>query len=390
MAAVGSGAAVMAASFGASASPAGPPRAATCDPSVQIDPATDQRFRKLGAQHNVMFNGVSVGVGARGRGLFATRKMKEDELLARVPLAHCLIHQRSENVQEDQDWPFWLASRLLKESSETGLWAKYRENGFLPSDAEATATLPNAAPTEWLQRFAHWPIVNKLRQHREQTQWLYAKVTGRPNAPSSLLCAQALVLSRSFGLSEGNELIGLVPFLDMLNHAERPNTKLHVDVRREQVYAYALTDIEPGEELVIMYADGGVPNAALLMKYGFTLKGNSSSLLLLTDAESRFMLDPIRLMAYLDQAHAGWDTTETIHLRTVLHALPVLVEGGVTIDAERSSASGLLGLLRERLVLVKKDAADPDLGPLALLIEEELGLLQAAVSFLEAYLASLH
>lgn len=363
--------------------------AAACAGSVEIDPATNQRFQELALQHDVMFKSVAVGVGPRGRGLFATEGVAADGLLARVPLTHCVMHHRSESPEEDQDWPFWLASRLLKELAGTGVWAKYAKEGFLPSASEAAVDLPNARPTAWLERFSHWPLVNKLLQHREQTHWLYSTVTGRQTTPDSLLWAQALVLSRSFGLAENNDVIGLIPFLDMLNHAEQPNTKLHVDVRRKQIYAYALTPIEPGEELVIAYAEGGVPNAALLMKYGFVLADNTSSLFLLSDAEGLFLLDATRMMAYLDHAHVGWDTAEAVHLRTVLQGLPVLAEGGVSVDAERQSATELYNLLKDRLSRTEADVAESDLGPLALLIDEELELLRTAVTFLKGYTDSL-
>ena len=68
-----------------------------------------------------------------------------------------------------------------------------------------------------------------------QTERLFEEVTGRSSVPERFTWAQALVLSRSFGLSEDGNLIGLIPFLDMLNHSETANMKLHVDARRNQV-----------------------------------------------------------------------------------------------------------------------------------------------------------
>ena len=75
----------------------------------------------------------------------------------------------------------------------------------------------------------------------------------------------------------------------------------------------------------------------------------------------------------------------------VLQALPVLsgVIGESSHDDERRTASSLLKLLSERLALVERDATAPDLGPLALIVHEELSLLRAAVGFLQGYVKAL-
>ena len=144
----------------------------------------DKRFRTLAARSGVMLSpSVALGVGGSGRGLVTTKRIAEDEVLARVPVDLCLTHQKGRSPREDTDWPFWLSCRLLQSvdggapasadasaNPAYALWPAYASEGFLPSQEETTRSLLCARPTEWLRKFAHWPLVQKLLMHREQVR----------------------------------------------------------------------------------------------------------------------------------------------------------------------------------------------------------------------------
>jgi hypothetical protein len=125
------------------------------------------------------------------------------------------------------------------------------------------------------------------------------------------------------------------------------------------------------------------------MKYGFCLESNSTSVLLLTPAEARLALSPSRLMSYLQAGSPTWEAEMSTQVGAVLRALPVITVGDSTVEEERRAASSLLALLSDRMALVELDAEDPDIGPLSLLVQEEIGLLRAAVGFLQGYVKSL-
>lgn len=87
-----------------------------------------------------------------------------------------------------------------------------------------------------------------------------------------------LVGSRIFGyLKKGNETSGMVPYIDLLNHSEIPNTLWYFDDDLDSFVLISTRNINKGEELTDNY--GNKNNIELLLYYGFTLDSNPLSIL---------------------------------------------------------------------------------------------------------------
>jgi hypothetical protein len=88
----------------------------------------------------------------------------------------------------------------------------------MPGDAEVAETIPFGMPTAWLAKFApSLPALEQVLQQRKQLDATSVQMFGKP-ATKEMVWAMAMVLSRSFGLTEQNDQIVLTPFIDMLNH----------------------------------------------------------------------------------------------------------------------------------------------------------------------------
>eukprot|EP00041_Stephanoeca_diplocostata_P020711 m.468748 g.468748 ORF g.468748 m.468748 type:complete len:420 (+) comp21647_c0_seq2:137-1396(+) len=359
--------------------------------SVNTDNDT---FHKLAVQNDVKIGPVSLRQGQNGRGLFADSAISEGTLLIRVPLDLCLIHQHGDDKTQDRDWPFWLATRVLRETSATDeasadsrakFWPVYSKL-FLPSIEEATATIPAAMPLPWIEKFRHWGIMQQLYIYRMQSQKKFKEITGKDTVPEALTWAQSLVLSRCFGLSKNRGTITLIPFIDMLNHADPGNTKLRLDADRRQVYAYASKDIGPGEEICTCYTDKA-PNALLFMKFGFVAKNNPNWSILMGASERKNLINPNRLMEFLDETTPGWDRRSDKQLVAILDALPVDEVGNVPLEVETSGMGKLSELLHRRAQRIRQDVAEGEMGPLHVLADETLSILDRATTTIAAYKA---
>lgn len=87
-----------------------------------------------------------------------------------------------------------------------------------------------------------------------------------------------LVGSRIFGyVKYGEETSGMVPYIDLLNHSDNPNTIWGWDDSLDSFILVSTKNISKGEELVDNY--GNKNNIELLLYYGFTINLNPISIL---------------------------------------------------------------------------------------------------------------
>lgn len=84
-----------------------------------------------------------------------------------------------------------------------------------------------------------------------------------------------LVGSRIFGYNKyGNETSGMVPYIDLINHSETPNTIWYFDDTLDSFVLISTKYISKGEELCDNY--GVKNNIEFLLYYGFTLETNQN------------------------------------------------------------------------------------------------------------------
>ena len=89
----------------------------------------------------------------------------------------------------------------------------------------------------------------------------------------ALIWAATCVLSRSFGVTiDGQHTAVLAPFIDMVNHARGPNTRLDYDADGQAFRVIAQRAHQPGEEVCVDY--GRRSNLYLLLHYGFCIADN--------------------------------------------------------------------------------------------------------------------
>jgi len=128
-----------------------------------------------------------------------------------------------------------------------------------PPDLDAWRSLPGAAGRR----------ARALAELREQE--LAELCTALPGA-SRRRAAQALHAVNSRALySKSAGVRALVPIFDFMNHAARPNAVWSMDVDDLSVSISAARPIAAGEEITISYDE--VPNAKLLLMYGFVMGG---------------------------------------------------------------------------------------------------------------------
>lgn len=95
----------------------------------------------------------------------------------------------------------------------------------------------------------------------------------RSDHPSVLEWAFACIRSRAFRISA--DAHALVPFLDIANHADRPNADFAFDTTDEAVVLAAVEAVKAGQEVTISYTgESGATNQRLLVQYGFVQAGN--------------------------------------------------------------------------------------------------------------------
>lgn len=121
---------------------------------------------------------------------------------------------------------------------------------------------------------------------------LAAGVPGFTFGLDELIWARLCVASRSFRITlDGVDTTALVPFVDMLNHARRPNTRWDYDAAGGAFRLIAQRAYQPGDEVCCSYGDK--PNMYLLLHYGFCVEDNEFDEAVLGAAEQiRVTRDP--------------------------------------------------------------------------------------------------
>jgi len=87
-----------------------------------------------------------------------------------------------------------------------------------------------------------------------------------------------LVCSRIFGYEKyGKDELGMVPYADLFNHSDKPNTTWFFDDAKKAFIVMATLDIPKNREIYDSY--GNKTNVELVMYYGFSIKNNPHSTL---------------------------------------------------------------------------------------------------------------
>ncbi|CEF98036.1 SET domain [Ostreococcus tauri] len=276
-----------------------PSRESTASTSVEA-------FTSWCASKSIELNGVAVGKDrASGRGCVATRDLSVGEVVVRVPDEVVLTTETSSvrteldafvgddgvesprlekellviavmcemlRGEKNSEWGAYL--RVVREGAENG-------HSILAWDDEQAEALEGT--DTWFDAYEnddegldlptmtdeHWEHVVRLFFERNPE---LARGMDEDELRELHFAATAMVAGYSFTLGD-DEIQGMVPFWDMLNHAPpcAASVRLNHDPKRG-LQMITVREVKKGEEVFNTY--GPLRNAELLRRYGFVLARN--------------------------------------------------------------------------------------------------------------------
>lgn len=142
-----------------------------------------------------------------------------------------------------------------------------------------------------------WEFIYEYNQHNE----IIKNIT-YDNFYNNYFKFRILVGSRVFGYEKyGIRTSGMVPYIDLLNHSEEPNTSWYFDNDLDSFVLVSIMDIPKGTELTDNY--GNKTNGEFLLYYGFTIESNPTNILYLSIQNKNYSFDlnyDLSLLSYFD------------------------------------------------------------------------------------------
>lgn len=228
---------------------------------------------------------VTVGTSLHGRGLFALRPIQEGERILKISknliitpdklheelksllhkgISNCarlaLVILAEQHAGQASEWaPYITSLPQLGALHNTVLWTDVELEMIHQSSSVYCQTLQFRASI--LEEFA---AIQHVFQHCPH-------IFGQNVTLRDFRHAYALVNSRAWGVGPENT-VGLVPFVDFLNHDPHSQSFLSFDNEYEYAEVIADRDYAPGEHICINYGRFG--NDVLSVTFGFTLEYN--------------------------------------------------------------------------------------------------------------------
>lgn len=272
--------------------------AAEADEAVETVQQLIAEVERAGGRGGALV-GVERGGATRARGVAAGRAVEEGEVIAEVPLRHCI------RLGADDALSAASAAVLLLRARRKGRHAAYF--AALPAGGEL-ATAETAEEAE-LERQLDGSMLSAALESRRATEAAFEAHRGGAHLEGETLAtfrhAVALVRSRSLALDGGGQgvLRYAVPLVDLANDGGPGGGNAAVRVRGGSVQLVAGRDIVAGEEVRISYGERLRADDTALV-YGFVHDGEVETPRLCTvhargalpDARS----EVVRLEALLD------------------------------------------------------------------------------------------
>ena len=213
-----------------------------------------------------------VGVGDRGRGLFASRDVEAGEIVLRVPISSALSDGRVDPPYPGAPWSVVLAAELLRERAKGDDARLSRYVRSLPSETIGFANSSFASREGAADLVADGAAFDELERYDLLLRGSAAAVREH-HAFDDWRWAMSLAHSRTFRVEEpapsgaARKTVGatrrlMVPYVDLLNHDSR-----EIEVQCEWSCAWdlgggdgdfvvrATRDVRKGEELVTSYGE---------------------------------------------------------------------------------------------------------------------------------------
>jgi hypothetical protein len=227
------------------------------------------------------------------RGLYSTQPIEKNKIIIKIKSKYLLEYQKIylelpiDGIEEANSLVAFYLTKLYFEKNE--FWLNYIES--LPMNLSEFPIFWSQNELNNLKYTSFYCLKDKnLIYHLDSIQQDFDIIKQYNNENNIIediedeiiydtyLRFRILVGSRIFGyVKYGNETSGIVPYIDLLNHSETPNTTWYFDDDLDSFVLASTKFIAKGEELCDNY--GVKNNIELLLYYGFTIKSNPNPIL---------------------------------------------------------------------------------------------------------------
>lgn len=251
-----------------------------------------QSFDKLKEWLNV--NNDNIFMFEKGsRGLYSKKDIKQNEIIMRIPSKYIIHYSKVKNKyisDKISNINSLMASYLyVKSLKNESFWTPYLKS--MPQrideyiyyyDKKKLSLLNNTSIMCKDTYNFKIHMKNIVNDSKIIHKWLSEKELLHQDHKKYIdfypifLKFRILVCSRIFGYNKnGEKESGLVPYADLLNHSEDPNTTWYFNDESNSFEVSATKDIPSYSEIYDSY--GNKNNIDLIMYYGFSIKNNKFS-----------------------------------------------------------------------------------------------------------------
>ena len=222
------------------------------------------------------------------RGLYSTYDIKNDDRIMEIPEKYILeysnINDKKITRKLNNSNSFFAIYLLLKSLKKKTFWKTYIES--FPENLDEYIYYYDK---EKLSQLKHTTIMCNetynfkihFKNIKEDAKILYKWSSLKDKMDYEIyfklfLKFRIYVCSRIFGYDKNNiEENGMVPYADLLNHSQKPNTTWFFDDSKKVFVVKATKNIPKNTEIFDSY--GSKTNIQLIMYYGFSINNNKYS-----------------------------------------------------------------------------------------------------------------
>lgn len=228
------------------------------------------------------------------RGIYCTKDITEGEIIMKIPPKFIIELSKIDNKISEKLYNknSYIATYLfIKANQSHSFWDTYLDS--MPKDLSEYVYFYDKEKLKLLKNTSmmcdgtynfNLHMKNIISDSKIIYKWLISKnlLPSKYKNYSDFfpifLKYRILVCSRIFAYNKNNkEELGLVPYADLLNHSDKPNTYWYFNDDRNAFVVVATKDIKKNTEIYDSY--GNKTNFELMLYYGFSIKNNPYSTL---------------------------------------------------------------------------------------------------------------
>jgi hypothetical protein len=227
------------------------------------------------------------------RGIYSTEPIQKNKIIIQIKSKYLIEYQKIYNIykideiEEANSLVAFYLTKLLFDKDE--FWNNYIKT--MPLDLSEFPFFWNDIQLNYLKQTSVYSNDYINFDNHSDTIYQDFEVINQFNKKNTIIQNiddsefyntyikfRILVGSRIFGYTKyGNQISGMVPYIDLINHSIEPNTTWYFDDNLDSFVLVSIRDINKNEELYDNY--GAKNNIELLLYYGFTLDYNPNPIL---------------------------------------------------------------------------------------------------------------